>query len=107
MRKKADPAADGEKDATNIKYVLCLFITGISPNSVRAISNIKEFCEKHLKGHYSLEVVDVYQQGDKAVKEQIIALPVLVKKFPLPERRLIGDMSDTDKVLKGLGLQPE
>ena len=85
-------------------YVLRLFVTGASPNSVRAIANLKEICETHLKGKYSLEVIDIYQQSIIAEIEQIIALPLLIKKYPLPERRLIGDMSDTKKVLHGLGL---
>jgi len=85
-------------------YVLQLFITGATPNSVRAVTNVKEICEEHLQGKYSLEIVDVYQQAEIAEKEQLIALPLLIKKCPLPERRLIGDLSDTGKVLKGLGL---
>lgn len=85
------------------KYVLQLFVTGATPNSVRAITNIKQICEEHLKGDYWLEIIDVYQQPALAEKEQLIALPLLIRKQPLPERRLIGDMSDTEKVLKGLG----
>jgi circadian clock protein KaiB len=85
-------------------YVLRLFITGATPNSARAIVNLKAICENHLKGKYELEIIDVYQQPLIAENEQIIALPMLVKKFPLPERRLIGDMSDTNKVLRGLSL---
>lgn len=88
------------------EYVLRLFITGATPNSIRAVSNIRQFCEEHLKGKYSLEIIDVYQQGDIAQKEQLVALPLLIKKYPLPEKRLIGDLSDTQKVLKGLGLIP-
>jgi circadian clock protein KaiB len=87
------------------EYILRLFITGASPNSARAITNIKEICESHLKDRYALEIIDVYQQHDIAEQEQIIALPLLIRKFPLPERRLIGDMSQTEKVLKGLGIQ--
>jgi len=86
------------------KYVLRLFVTGASPNSSRAIVNLKEICEKHLEGNYELEIIDVYQQPLIAESEQIIALPLLIKKFPSPERRLIGDMSDTGKVLRGLNL---
>jgi circadian clock protein KaiB len=86
-------------------YVLQLFITGATPNSVRAITNVKEICEVHLRGKYSLEIVDVYQQAAIAEKEQLIALPLLIKRCPLPERRMIGDLSDTSKVLKGLGLE--
>ncbi len=84
------------------EYVLRLFITGASPNSVRALTNIKEVCENYLKGRYKLEIIDVYQQAEIAEKEQLIALPMLIRKQPLPERRLIGDMSDIKKVLKGL-----
>ena len=90
--------------AINSEYNLRLFITGTSPNSVRAIKNLRDICEEHLKGRYSLEIIDVYQQEVLAKEEQIIALPLLIKKSPGPERRLIGDMSDTAKVLKGLGL---
>ena len=86
------------------RYVLRLFVTGASTNSVRAISNIKQICEEYIGDKYSLEIIDVYQQKKIAESEQIIALPLLIKSFPLPERRLIGDMSDTKRVLKGLGL---
>jgi circadian clock protein KaiB len=86
------------------EYVLHLFIAGATPNSIRAVANVKQLCEEHLKGRYTLEIIDVYQQGEIAQREQLIALPVLIRKAPLPERRLIGDLSDTPKVLKGLGL---
>ena len=82
-----------------------LFVTGASPNSSRAIANLKEICETYLKDNYELEIVDVYQQPLIAESEQIIALPLLIKKSPSPERRLIGDMSNTEKVLRGLGIQ--
>ena len=85
-------------------YVLQLYITGASPNSTRAVSNIKNICETHLKGRYTLEIIDVYQQADMARKEQILALPLLIKLAPSPQKRLIGNMSDTGKVLKGLEL---
>jgi circadian clock protein KaiB len=85
-------------------YRLRLFVTGATPNSTRAISNLKEFCETYLKNRYELEIVDVYQQPLIAESEQLIALPLLIKRSPSPQRRLIGDMSDTDKVLRGLNL---
>ncbi len=91
-------------DSSGGKYVLRLFVTGILPNSVRAISNIQAICEQHLNNRYELEVIDIYQQPSLALAEGIIAVPVLVKKFPLPEARLIGDLSNTEKVLRGLGL---
>lgn len=87
-----------------VEYVLRLFITGATPNSAKAVNNTKLVCEQYLKGRYTLEIIDVYQQREIAEKEQIIALPLLVKKLPLPERRLIGDMSNTEKVLLGLGI---
>lgn len=86
------------------KYVLKLFVSGASPNSVRAINNIQKVLENHLAGKYSLNIIDLYQDKTTAEKEQIIAVPLLIKKHPLPERRLIGDMSDTKKVLDGLGI---
>ena len=85
-------------------YILRLFVTGASPNSVRAISNIKQLCETHIKGRYILEIIDVYQNEDVAETEQLVALPLLIKKCPFPERRLIGDMSDNKRVLRGLGI---
>ncbi len=85
-------------------YQLRLFVAGASINSMRAITNLKLICETYLAGQYSLEVIDVHQQKQYAEQEQIIALPLLIKRLPLPERRLIGDMSDTQKVLSGLGL---
>lgn len=90
--------------AAGDKYVLKLFVTGILPNSARAIVNSKAICEKYLKGRYELEIIDIYQQPDLALTEDIIAIPVLIKKFPLPEERVIGDLSDTERILKGLHL---
>lgn len=89
------------------EYDLRLFVSGASPNSVRAINNLQKTLEKYIKGRYLLKVIDVHQERALAEHEQIIALPLLIKKFPLPERRLIGDMSDTGKVLNGLGITIE
>jgi circadian clock protein KaiB len=85
-------------------YQLRLFVTGASPNSTRAILNLKEICEEYLKNQYVLEIIDIYQQPLMAQEEQIIAVPMLIKKGPGVERRLIGDMSNKEKVLRGLGL---
>jgi circadian clock protein KaiB len=85
-------------------YIFRLFITGASPNSARAVANIRQICETYLKGKYALEIVDVYQQQEVAEKEQLIALPLLIKQQPLPVRRLIGDLSDKQKVLTELGI---
>lgn len=106
MHKEQDQfeAEENDDSTKGLEYVLRLFVTGASANSVRAITNLKRICETHLKGRYSLDIIDVYQQKSMAETEQIIALPVLIKTQPLPQRRLIGDMSDEDKVLRGLGL---
>ena len=94
----------GANTGEGSEYILRLFVTGASANSIRAVSNLKRICETHIKGKYSLEIIDVYQQKSIAEAEQIVALPLLIKTLPLPRRRLIGDMSDEDKVLRGLGL---
>ena len=86
-------------------HVLRLYITGMTSQSVRAIANVKKICEEHLQGRYELEVIDLYQQPQLAQGEQIIAAPTLIKKLPLPLRRIIGDMSKTERVLVGLDLK--
>jgi circadian clock protein KaiB len=86
-------------------YTLQLYVAGTTPNSVRAITNIKRICEEYLRGNYSLSVIDIYQQSQLASGAQIIAVPTLIKKLPLPLRRIIGDLSDTERVLVGLNLQ--
>jgi circadian clock protein KaiB len=94
------------KDPGQGHYLLRLYVTGATPKSLQAIQHIKRICEDHLKGRYSLEVVDVYQQPVLAKGEQIIAAPTLIKRLPLPLRRFIGDMANTDKILLGLDLKP-
>ena len=94
------------KASSNKKYVLRLYIAGVTRKSTRAIMNVKKICEEHLKGRYELEVIDIYQQPILAKGEQIIAAPTLLKKLPLPLRKFIGDMSDTKKILVGLDLRP-
>jgi circadian clock protein KaiB len=93
------------KNLKNETYILKLYVTGMTPQSTLAINNLKEICEEHLKGRYSLEVVDLYKNPGLASGEQIIAAPTLIKKLPLPLRRIIGNMSNTDKVLVGLDLK--
>ena len=103
MKNKAGGGAKTGK-AGQYAHIFRLYITGASPNSSRAISNIKEIFDKYLKDQYELNIIDVYQQPQVAKNVDIIALPLLLRKQPLPERRLIGDMSDVDKVVKSLGL---
>ncbi|HTI58559.1 circadian clock KaiB family protein [Mucilaginibacter sp.] len=102
--KKAATESDWGKEEER-PFVLRLYVAGSSPNSVRAITNLKAICEKYLEGNYELEIIDVHQQVQKAGDRQLIALPMLLKESPGMERRLIGDMSDTKKVLKGLGIK--
>lgn len=90
--------------AANAHYVLRLYVTGTTPHSTRAVVNIRKICEEHLQGRYELEVVDISQHPTLAEGEQIIAAPTLIKKLPLPLRRFIGDMSQTDRILLGLDL---
>lgn len=91
----------------NKEYVLRLYVAGTTSRSVRAVANIKEICESSLKNRYDLEVIDIYQQPVLVKGEQIIAAPTLVKKLPLPLRKFIGDMSDTERILVGLDLRPK
>ena len=88
-----------------LDYVLRLFVTGHTEKSMRAVRNIRTLCEKHLPGAYELEVIDVYQQPELAVEHQLVAAPTLFKLLPLPPRKMIGDMSDSGRVLAGLGIR--
>ena len=92
-------AAQGDQ-----RYVLRLFVTGMTARSARAIKNLRAICDEHLNGRYELEVVDIHQQPVLTRGEQIIAAPTLIKKLPLPMRRIIGDMSNRERVLLGLDL---
>jgi circadian clock protein KaiB len=89
------------------KYVLRLYVAGINTRSAAAIRSINEICEQNLKGHYDLEVIDIYKQPTLAKGEQIIAAPTLVKKLPQPLRRFIGDLTDRERILVGLDLRPK
>jgi circadian clock protein KaiB len=89
------------------RYVLTLYITGATPQSTQAIIRIKEICEQHLQGRYELEVVDIYQQPELARDAQLLAAPTLIKKLPPPLRRLVGNLTDLQRVLVGLDLQPK
>lgn len=88
------------------RYVLKLYVAGMTARSTRAVENVRAFCEKHLEGRYDLQVIDIYQQPALARTEQLIAAPTLIKKLPAPLRRLIGDMSNEDRILVGLDLVP-
>ena len=93
------------KKALKEKYVLRLYVTGMTPKSTRAIQSIKKICDEDLHGRCDLEVIDIYQRPVLAKGEQIIATPTLVKKLPLPLRKFIGDLSDAERILLGLDLK--
>jgi len=89
----------------NERFLLRLYVTGMTPKSTRAVENARRICETHLQGRYDLEVIDIYQQPQLAEGEQIVAAPTLIRKLPLPLRRVIGDLSDTERVLLGLDIK--
>jgi circadian clock protein KaiB len=94
-------AATGDSE-----FLLRLYVAGQTPRSLRAVANMRRICAEELQGHYQLEVIDLYQQPQLAEGEQIVAVPALIKRLPSPLRMVIGDMSDTERVLVGLDLLP-
>jgi circadian clock protein KaiB len=102
---RAGKAEQADSDSRQAKYLLRLYVSGSTSKSSRAVGNIKRVCEQHLKNRYDLEVIDIYQQAKLVRDEQIVAVPTLIKRLPLPLRRLIGDMSNQEKVLFGLDLR--
>lgn len=107
LAKQYQDGAEKQEDSGYGKYILRLFVSGMLQNSVAAIKNLRLICDEQLKGSYELEIIDIYQQPGLAVSEQIIIIPVLIIKSPLPERRLIGDLSNTEKVLKVLNINQQ
>ena len=81
---------------------LCLYVTNRTPRSVNAMTNLKKICEEHLAGHYRIEVVDLLKHPERAISDQIVAIPTVVRKLPATIRRVIGDLSNTERVLAAL-----
>jgi circadian clock protein KaiB len=104
VTKEFEKALKGESQE---KYILRLYVTGMTPKSIQAIENVRKICEEHLQGRCELEIIDIYQQPDYAKTEQLIAAPTLVKKLPLPLRKFIGDMSQNERILVGLDIIPK
>ena len=94
-----DARQDGEP-----RYVLRLYVTGMTPRSTRAIRAVRDLCQQRLEGRFALEIIDVYQQPERVQDEQVIATPTLIKQLPAPMRRIVGDMTDTNRLCYGLGL---
>jgi len=86
-------------------YILRLYVSGMTPNSLRAVENVRKICAEHLEGRYQLEIIDIYQQPFFAKEGQIVATPTLVKELPEPLRKFIGDMSQTERILVGLDIR--
>ena len=106
--RRAQPrVTNAPRKAALRRYILKLYVAGQSPKSVNAVANIKKLCEANLQGRYVLEVIDLHQQPQLAQGEQIIVVPVLIIKLPLPLRRIIGDLSSTERVLVGLDIRSE
>ena len=106
MREEIQPQPSGEVPArtSQERYALRLYVSGATPCSTRAIEKVKALCEEYLPGRYDLEVVDIYQQPGLAEDDRILATPTLVRRLPLPLRRLVGDLSDPERVLARLNL---
>lgn len=96
-----------EKNAGKEKYVLKLYITGMTRRSQEALRNLEKVIREHVGDNYELEVIDIYQQPSLAKGDQIIAVPTLIRKLPLPMRRLIGDLSEEERILLGLDIKPK
>jgi len=110
QKRTGDSAAQFERElkkAKKEKYLLRLYVAGMTTKSKQAIQNIKQICDEHLKDRCELEVIDVFRNPVLAKGEQIIATPTLLKKLPLPLQRFIGDMTETERILVGLDLRPK
>lgn len=116
MRKKKDDKKSSVHDSTEAfelalletdkgNYLLRLYVSGMTPNSRKAIANVRKLCEEHLEGRYQLEIIDIYQQPIFAKEGQIVAAPTLVKELPPPLRKFIGDMSNVERILLGLDVR--
>lgn len=88
------------------RYVLKLYITGTTTRAAQAVTSIRQLCDTHLSGRYDLEVIDIYQQPGAASKDQIIAAPTLIKEEPFPSRRVVGNLTDKEKILVSLDIEP-
>ncbi len=101
-----DPdAVPPEEDGQHAHYVLRLYVTGTTRHSLRAVVNIRRICEEYLHGRYELEIVDITRDPLLTAREQVVAAPTLIRTLPLPLRRFIGDLSQTDRILHGLDVR--
>jgi circadian clock protein KaiB len=103
---KSGSARTNKTRPRHTDWELRLYVAGQTPKSVAALSNLRDICEQHLAGRYSIEVIDLLLHPQLAKGDQIIAIPTLVRKLPEPVRKIIGDLSNTERVLVGLDLRP-
>ncbi|CAK0773707.1 circadian clock protein KaiB [Gammaproteobacteria bacterium] len=101
-----DPRQVEPDKAASDSFILRLYVAGHTPNSMKAFTNLTKICEEHLAGHYQIEVIDLLEKPQLAVYDQIVALPTLVRKLPKPVRKIIGNLSNTERVLIGLDILP-
>jgi len=106
MKRLATPTVRKRKNSKEPTWDLRLYVAGQSPKSLLAFANLKRICEEHLGGRYQIEVVDLLENPELAMGDQIFAIPTLVRKLPEPVRKIIGDLSNTDRALVGLDLRP-
>ena len=97
--------SNSKKDSSNERWELRLYVAGHTPTSLAAFANLKKICEEHLAGRYTIEVIDLLENPRLAKGEQIIAIPTLVRKLPTPVKQIIGDLTNTERVLVGLDLR--
>jgi circadian clock protein KaiB len=102
---RASRNANGASRGDETRYLLRLYVAGQTPRSLQALSNLKRICEEHLSGRYKVEIIDLIQKPQLAAADQILAIPTLVRPLPKPARRIIGDLSNTERVLVGLDVQ--
>ena len=105
LKQQEDPERNS-MELENKNYELRLYVAGKTPKSITAFNNLKKYCEEHLKGQYVIEVIDLLEQPQLAEGDQIFAIPTLVRKVPEPIRKIIGDLSNEEKVLVGLNIRP-
>ena len=100
------PADDWADAGSDDQWDLCVYVTSSSPKGQRAIENLRRACEEHLAGRYQIEIVDVLKNPRRAAADQILAAPTVVRRLPKPIRKLVGDLSDSDRLLSGLEIRP-
>jgi len=106
MNTTKDKSGEGKRKAARVVWSLRLYIAGETPRSIAALANLQKICDEHLPGRYRVEVVDLLKNPQLAEGDQIVAVPTLVRRLPPPLKRIIGDLSNSERVIVGLDLRP-